>query len=437
MCIGEAPGQFEDRVGKPFIGPAGDEFNQNYLQLAGLHRDEVYVTNTRKCRPGLNRKPTTKEAWDCASHHLPDELASVCPEIVVLMGATACGLIPDDPIDLEVEHGIPRPAALFGWVGWVVPMYHPALGLHNTSYMTEMLEDWEGLREWLVDGGWRWAVDVRAHDYRLVERETDLREYCRMDRSYQYCAVDTETHDGMSYSIQISHTVGTGRMVKIGHAVLGDLVWWMNEQIKDGMELILHNGPADLPMLDRLYVRGFKWRDTMQEAYQMGNLPQSLKALSYRLLGRRRRSWEETVSGPSREKVCEWLMNAIDHAARHWTTKTERRGKKGNRLKPKVTPSVMEVVLSSVLKHTLRNETYDVWDKLQERTEKIGGLETLSEIFGPVPTKGIAHVSMKSAVEYGCSDADDTLAVAIRLEELRRGVGADVREEDFDAVRRG
>src|SRR5262245_43361040 len=166
MCIGEAPGRDEDFKGVPFIGYAGREFNENYLFLAGLKRQEVYVTNTRKCRPDLNRKPTYNEATTCAGHFIPEEIQAVQPEVIILMGATACSLTPD--IDLETEHGIPRKGELYGWPCWIVPMFHPAAGLHDTAMMTPMLQDWSDLGYWLHMGRWMWAVDdIPNRDYRL------------------------------------------------------------------------------------------------------------------------------------------------------------------------------------------------------------------------------------------------------------------------------
>ncbi|MEA2293166.1 MAG: uracil-DNA glycosylase, partial [Solirubrobacteraceae bacterium] len=47
MLVGEAPGDREDREGRPFVGPAGRELDRA-LEAAGLARDEVYLTNAVK-----------------------------------------------------------------------------------------------------------------------------------------------------------------------------------------------------------------------------------------------------------------------------------------------------------------------------------------------------------------------------------------------------
>jgi len=104
MLIGEAPGQVEDRLGRPFCGPTGQELDNLYLKLAGLNRADVYVTNAVKCRPVQNRKPSMDEVRSCATYHLPSEIAQVHPQIIILCGATACSLIKGCQVD--VEHGI-------------------------------------------------------------------------------------------------------------------------------------------------------------------------------------------------------------------------------------------------------------------------------------------------------------------------------------------
>lgn len=53
MCIGEAPGEEEDRLLEPFVGPTGLIFNE-CLEAVGLSRSEVYITNVVKYRPPLN-----------------------------------------------------------------------------------------------------------------------------------------------------------------------------------------------------------------------------------------------------------------------------------------------------------------------------------------------------------------------------------------------
>src|SRR3972149_1255136 len=64
--IGEAPGFYEDRDGRPFVGRAGKLLDK-LIDGVGWKRSKIYITNIVKRRPPENRDP------------LPDELASFAP----------------------------------------------------------------------------------------------------------------------------------------------------------------------------------------------------------------------------------------------------------------------------------------------------------------------------------------------------------------------
>jgi uracil-DNA glycosylase family protein len=94
LMIGEQPGDQEDLVGKPFVGPAGRVLHEALME-AGIDRKLVYVTNAVKhfkWEPRGNRrlhsKPSAREVQACRPW-LEHEIALIQPEVVVCMGATA------------------------------------------------------------------------------------------------------------------------------------------------------------------------------------------------------------------------------------------------------------------------------------------------------------------------------------------------------------
>lgn len=94
MLVGEQPGDVEDQLGVPFVGPAG-EILQTALEAAGLTRDAIYMTNSVKAfkyrREGKRRvheKPTPKEVGTCKPW-LMAEVSAVAPDIIVCLGLTA------------------------------------------------------------------------------------------------------------------------------------------------------------------------------------------------------------------------------------------------------------------------------------------------------------------------------------------------------------
>jgi uracil-DNA glycosylase len=94
VLVGEAPGADEDRDGLPFAGRSGRALDA-LLGEAGLDRPGAFVTNTVKCRPPGDRRPTPAEV-DACRPWLDLELSVVRPEVVVALGATASRRLVDD-----------------------------------------------------------------------------------------------------------------------------------------------------------------------------------------------------------------------------------------------------------------------------------------------------------------------------------------------------
>jgi uracil-DNA glycosylase len=91
MVIGEAPGGDEDRVGRPFVGRAGQVLDR-MLAAIGLDRTKTYITNVLFWRPPGNRKPTNEEIAAC----LPfvwRHIALKAPRVLMLAGGTSAGAL--------------------------------------------------------------------------------------------------------------------------------------------------------------------------------------------------------------------------------------------------------------------------------------------------------------------------------------------------------
>jgi uracil-DNA glycosylase len=92
MFVGEAPGADEDRIGKPFVGRAGQLLTDMITKGMGLSRDQVYIANVLKCRPPDNRTPTPEEVSNCRGY-LEEQIAVVRPEFLCLLGGTAASTL--------------------------------------------------------------------------------------------------------------------------------------------------------------------------------------------------------------------------------------------------------------------------------------------------------------------------------------------------------
>lgn len=110
MLVGEQPGDPEDRIGHPFVGPAGRLLDEA-LAAAGLDRRALYITNAVKHfkhelrgKHRLHRKPNQGEVKACR-WWLRSELAVVRPKLVVALGATAARSVMNRTVVLARERG--------------------------------------------------------------------------------------------------------------------------------------------------------------------------------------------------------------------------------------------------------------------------------------------------------------------------------------------
>lgn len=149
MLIAQAPGEQEDRQGRMFIGPSGKIFEE-LLENAGIHREEVYLTNLLKCRLPKNRRPRQDEIRACSAY-LKREIVLVEPEILVPLGFYAAR-------QLLKLFGVPAPQGreafkdlygrLFLAPGFkIFPLPHPSCILHNPSHKPGVLEKYRRLRD--------------------------------------------------------------------------------------------------------------------------------------------------------------------------------------------------------------------------------------------------------------------------------------------------
>jgi uracil-DNA glycosylase family 4 len=132
MFVGEAPGADEDRIGRPFVGRAGQLLDR-MLNAVGLDRSQVYVANVVPWRPPGNRTPTLQETQTCLPF-ITRQIELADPQILVSLG------LPSAQTLLGVKTGILR--ARGSWFqyprenGRTIPalaMLHPAYLLRQPS----------------------------------------------------------------------------------------------------------------------------------------------------------------------------------------------------------------------------------------------------------------------------------------------------------------
>ena len=140
MMIGEGPGENEDLQGEPFVGRAG-KLLDDMLAMIGLRRQEIYITNSVKCRPPKNRDPLNTEKDACAGF-LRRQLELMQPKILVCLGRISAAEIIRPDFKITQEHG-----QFFEKNGmWMTALYHPAALLRDPGKKPETFEDLKRLQ---------------------------------------------------------------------------------------------------------------------------------------------------------------------------------------------------------------------------------------------------------------------------------------------------
>ncbi len=147
MFIGEAPGQREDELGRPFVGAAG-QFLDELIASMGWKREQVYISNVVKYRPPNNRDPTPEEKAQCMPW-LMLEIAIIKPKIIVPLGRHSLGHF-YPKLSIGNVHGTAQ--KLTSEIT-VFPIYHPAAALHNGSLRQALSDDFAKLKNFLDQKG--------------------------------------------------------------------------------------------------------------------------------------------------------------------------------------------------------------------------------------------------------------------------------------------
>lgn len=290
MVVGEAPGQEEDRRGRPFIGQAG-QLLQKQLKRAGvnLFRD-CWVTNAVTCRPPDNRDPLPAELEGC----LPNLAAAIRerqPEAVLLLGKYAV----EQVVGMLWDGGI---GTLGRWAGWTIPSvrhnawlcstYHPSYIGRKKGDEVELLIWQEHLQQFADLEGKPWPdgpPDYDAMVRRVYEPEAVVDWLGRLrDRKvplafdYECDRLKPDHPDARIVSCAVSDGDVSVSYPWVGAAVEStrDLLWsktpmigwnvkfeerWTRMMFGRGVRNWLHDGMLAAHVLDnRKYITSLKFQ---------------------------------------------------------------------------------------------------------------------------------------------------------------------------------
>ena len=391
MFVGEAPGQDESfRSHRPFTGPAGKEFDR-LLKGISLDREDCYITNLVKCNPPDNEAPRTEVIERCY-HYLEKEIQVVNPEVLVIQGAVALNhFLPGE--DIGKVWGVPQ----YGDTrGVLFPLYHPALGLHMTRMLPMIEGGFKRLGLWL-NGNPVWEGDRIVPMYASPEKLYATSDYWM---GFASIAVDTETTwDGQPLYVQLCGVEGTAIKVDCNSALMAKVKVILE---RPDLITILHNAMFDLEVLHKLDIHPAHVVDTMVMAYLLGDLPQGLKPLAYRLCGMEMHSYQEVLGDRGQLKAKEYLEVATGSFF-EWPDPPEILEFKDGLPHIKKPQNITKKILRALTDFE-KDPTLD----LQARWKKMEGTGIVEKEMGPMPDADLRDVPEQEALTYACRDADAT-----------------------------
>jgi hypothetical protein len=315
------------------------------------------------------------------------------------MGAFACYAI-DPSIDLELQHGIPIQTK---W-GMVFPMYHPAGGIHEPKKMLQIRTDWYRLRQYLK-GELGLAYDEFGDnvDYSVCSGGSAVFDYLSGNPEYPL-ACDTETTKKKApFCLTFSVRPGEGRLVRAeDQDALDEFQYCL-----DNWEgpILWHNWLFDHAVTRKMSLK-FPRRlivDTMVRVFNLGNLPQGLKALAYRELGMTMMDFNDMVLPHSTERVLSYLG---DCAREDWPKPPKQSIRQDDGTYKDKQPHSMKTKFKTFWTYYQKNENKDpfaAWSKWEDSHEMI------QEKMGEWPGKCITHAAeddWPKVLRYACRDAD-------------------------------
>ena len=146
MLVGEAPGQDEDRTGKPFVGRSGQLLDAMMATIGLSRASNLYIANVIPWRPPGNRAPSVDELETCKPFILR-QIELVAPEIIVLVGGTSAKTLLNTETGITRLRGKWQTLEIGGRNIPALPFFHPAYVLRRPETKVDVWADLCALKQ--------------------------------------------------------------------------------------------------------------------------------------------------------------------------------------------------------------------------------------------------------------------------------------------------
>ena len=414
VLVGEGPGYQEAEKHRFFVGKTGQELTR---YLDGVHlprRPDIFLTNLYRLYQGKDYR-WTEQDLQRDEPLLLEELRQVCPHILITMGRHATRYFLGD-VDLDAVQGIPfyLPAQeKFSMLpeGTVVfPLVHIAAGFHNADMSPYVVSGFQQLSLYLdgqIEPRFLFDDPYPEPQYAEITSLSALRRATAGLTTDQLLAIDTEGWPHNPWSLQFSFEPGRGYLIRADRP---DLLRAFLEGLRRVRpRLVFHSALHDLSM-GRALGTDFKelaFDDTMVMAYLLQIEPQGLKAGCLRSCNMQMDDYADIMGDADDRLACEyltwlWDMEQVDYEANQVQAFNEAL-LAGRRVKvlPKLPKSALQKAVGRCL---ASKRPRGLW------LDQVEDLRVVAHArLGAVPEATLDYVPQRTAVRYGCRDADATL----------------------------
>lgn len=411
MCIAEAPGEEEDKRGEPLIGSSGQE-GRYHLSINSITSKGVILDNICRCHPEGNRDPSPSEIEACTLNHIIPSILENKPEYIISMGRISTRFFLGD-VDMELSHGIPRIIEFFGHITVVIPVYHPAAGIHSPEQMILFQSDMKIAGD-VIRGK---IAPVPPDDLFLgkeIYTETDDPSVILdVIGEHNVVAIDTEWARRNPWCLSLSVVPGVSYVVMGGAKAALDIIG----HVLDSPDTItvVHNALYDLPVLGQWGIFPKVFADTMVMAYLLQTEPQGLKQLAYRHCGMEMESYSEVTGEATNRMALAYIEEVVK---REWPDPDPvlewDKGKPKIRIPQNILRKARRIIKDVNEKRT---NPADRWEAIKD------GKEIVEKILGPMQKGELCDITREKAIRYSARDADATIRVYPILWERIQSMG--------------
>lgn len=429
LICGEAPGKEEASAypPRPFIGAAGRE-QRWYCSLYRMNPELWRQTNVIPLYKPGNPDPTLA-LIEKYTPRLIREVFECNPEVIVAAGRFAARWFLGEDFEMQAGHGMPHRPGHYdmsradrcpkGTI--IIPIHHPAAGLHEEDLKPVIYADYGGVKKVLDALARRQKISIPRDTLEGKEIYEDvtgrqLEDLIKRDQNkIKSIGMDTEGYFDDQFSIQVCWKPGISYVLRVDQPSFARGIEALN-RIKHQITWILHNASTpsgccyDLTMAKLMGLDLSRCRiyDTMYAAYLLRTIAKGLKPISRRFLDIKMSDFRSLLDGISKDRQVEYLKGIAKLRLPKPQTQIVR---DNNNIYRFYTPKIISAVAAGIVRDVLSGKVtkkgpvdpFERWKETDPQQRRM-----IESTYGKMPRVTLRAVPLADAVVYAARDSDAT-----------------------------